>query len=180
MHTYGLNKAEAANFLLAMTMGVLLGSPLVGYLADRLGRRKPVIIVGSLIYTGIWAYILLVAGGQPRLNLLYVLFFLAGLSGISFFLTFAVAKEANHPALSGMAMGVVNTGGFLSAAVMNVTIGLILDSRWQGVVEQGAKVYPLDAYRLSFMLYLLAGLVAVFVGFSIREKGILLDINTNT
>lgn len=180
MHVYGLEKAAASNFLLAMTLGVLIGSPLMGYLADRLGKRKPIILAGSLVYTGIWAYIVLVAKGQPALSLLYPLFFVAGLAGISFFLCFALAKEANPPAFSGIAMGVVNTGGFLSGAVLNVVIGSMLDARWQGVMEAGVKVYPVLAYRAAFMLYLLAGLAAVATGLTIKEKSILSENIGNT
>ena len=170
MHVYDLSKTQASSYVLAMTLGVVAGSPLMGYLADKLGRRKPILLAGSAVYTLCWVGILVIGNGRPALSLLYSLFFVAGISGISFILTFATAKEANHPSLSGIATSVVNTGGFFGAALLNITIGMLLDSRWAGVYKAGTKVYPLSAYRAGFSLYLLGGLMAFMVALAIQEK----------
>lgn len=170
MHVYGMDKPAAANMLLAMTVGVLIGSPLMGYLADRLGRRRPLILLGAGVYTLIWGLIVLLPQGSIGTGLLSSLFFLAGLGGISFFLTFALAKEANHPRLSGIAMGVVNTGGFLSAAILNLVIGMMLDANWQGAMSAGAKVYPDFAYRTALLFYFFAGVAAIAVASRIKEN----------
>jgi len=170
MHVYDLTKTQASNYILAMTLGVMVGSPLMGYLADKLGRRKPIILAGAGLYTAIWAYLLTLGQGKPPLAMLYALFFGVGLVGVSFILTFATAKEANHPSLSGIAISVVNTGGFFGAAVFNLVIGALLDARWEGLVRAGTKIYPINAYRAAFSVYLIAGLVAVLFAFSLKEK----------
>lgn len=172
MHVYGLSKTQASNYILAMTLGVMIGSPLMGYIADRIGRRRPLVLLGSGVYTLIWFYILFVAKGKPTLSTLYGLFFAAGLLGVSFILTFATVKEANHPALAGIATSVVNTGGFFGAAVLNLAVGFLLDSRWGGALANGAKVYPVDAYRAAFSLYLLVGAVSFLMGLAIKDRKI--------
>lgn len=170
MHVYDLSKTQASSYVLAMTLGVMAGSPLMGYLADKLGRRKPILLAGSALYTLSWLGILVIDKGQLALPLLYALLFAAGLSGVSFILTFATAKEANRPSLSGIATSVVNTGGFFGAALLNITIGMLLDARWAGVYRSGTRVYPLSAYRAGFSLYLLGGLLAFLVALTLQEK----------
>lgn len=170
MHVYDLSKTQASSYVLAMTLGVIVGSPLMGYLADKLGRRKPILLAGSAVYTISWVGILFIGKGRLGLPLLYTLLFAAGLSGVSFILTFATAKEANHPSLSGIATSVVNTGGFLGAALLNIAIGIMLDSRWTGVYRGGVKVYSLSAYRAGFSLYLIGGLLAFIVSLTLQEK----------
>jgi hypothetical protein len=66
-------------------------------------------------------------------------------------------------------MGVVNTGGFLSAAILNVIIGFILDAKWQGAMLAGAKAYPAFAYRAALLLYFVSGVFAVMVALRIKE-----------
>lgn len=170
MHVYNLTKTQASSYVLAMTLGVMAGSPLMGYLADKLRRRKPILIIGSGTYTLTWVYALVVAKGQPTLPLLYALLFIAGLAGVSFILTFASAKEANHPSLSGIATSVVNTGGFFGAAALNMAVGTILEARWQGAYVAGTKIYPLTAYSSAFSLYLLAGILSLLVAFCVKDK----------
>lgn len=170
MHVYDLSKTQASSYVLAMTLGVVVGSPLMGFLADKIGRRKPIMLAGSAVYTLCWGGILLVGNGSVSLPLLYSLLFIAGLSGVSFILTFATAKESNHPSLSGIATSVVNTGGFFGAALLNITIGSMLDARWAGVYSAGTKVYPLSAYRAGFSLYFISGFVAFIVALTLKEK----------
>ena len=74
-------------------------------------------------------------------------FFCAG-----FILSIVVAKEVNPLRLSGIAMGNNNTSGFLGSAVLQVVMGKVLDTRWDGVLLGGARVYPLHAYRTAFLV----------------------------
>ena len=63
-------------------------------------------------------------------------------------------KEANPPALTGLAMGTANSG-FLCAALLQPAVGYPLDSYWQGDLLASARVYPLAGYHV--VLGILAG-----------------------
>lgn len=163
MHTYGLMKQQASHVTLLMTLGVALGGPAMGWVADRLGRVKPILLTSSIIYTTIWAYILYGAGGQPPLWLMHVLFFLLGFLAISFLLTFNNVRQINHPAVSGIAISVVNAGGFVGTALLNTYVGRLLDRFSTG------PVYPLAAYRFAFSTFVILGVIAVVSTFCLNE-----------
>src|SRR5262249_11888709 len=93
------------------------------------------------------------------------LFFAMGLVGGAFVLTWPLGREVNPPHLAGIAVAVVNLGGFLGAALSQGPFGAVLDARWTGLSASGARVYPLDAYRAAFALCALAVLVAL--GFTV-------------
>jgi hypothetical protein len=58
----------------------------------------------------------------------------------------------NPPHLDGVAVAVVNLGGFLGAALTQGPIGARLDARWAGALVDGARRYPVEAYRDGFGL----------------------------
>ena len=68
-----------------------------------------------------------------------------------------------------MSVAVVNLGGFLGAALTQVPVGALLDARWAGVMEEGARVYPLEAYRFAFFVCTLFVLGAALVAFLVKE-----------
>ena len=53
-----------------------------------------------------------------------------GTVGSAFVLTWPIGREVNPPHLAGVAVAVVNLGGFLGTALTQAPIGALLDARW--------------------------------------------------
>ncbi len=73
-----------------------------------------------------------------------------GIFSAAFVLTWPIGREVNAPHLAGVAVAVVNLGGFLGAALTQGPLGAVLDARWAGAMVGGARAYPVDAYRAVF------------------------------
>ena len=165
MQVMHMSRVEAANQVLLMFLGNMAGAPLVGYLSDRLGRRRSPYIVTTLLFLA--ALTVLMLGGEhlPRWLLALLCFFFGiGVSGVS--VAVVCAKEVNPPQLTGIAAGVVNSAPFIGAALMQPGFGWVLDQFWQGSIEQGVKIYTLEAYQNAFAMctvVLLLGLLATFL-----------------
>lgn len=151
---HGMTRAQAADHTAVMLAGFAVGSFLLGTLSDRLGRRRPVMLAGLLVYQACWLW-LLAQIALPRVASL-ALFALMGVATAGFTLVWAVAKEVNRPALSGMATSVVNTGAFLGGALLQPLVGLVMDLGWDGRLEAGVRVYSEANYRAGL------GLMAAF------------------
>jgi sugar phosphate permease len=127
---YGMERAIAADHTTLLLTGFAIGAFFIGTLSDRIGRRKPVMFVGAVLYVLCWLPLLV---GMPMGSVLsHTLFFVMGLAAPSFTLSWACAKEVNPPALSGMATSVVNVGAFLGTAILQPLVGWAIDRAHAG------------------------------------------------
>lgn len=124
-NVHGMTRTAATQHTTLLLAGFALGALLIGTLSDRLGRRKPVIMIAALAYLLCWLP-LLSGMSFPYVNGL-ILFFVMGLSASSFTLSWACAKEVNPHALSGMATSVANTGAFLGTGILQPLVGWSID-----------------------------------------------------
>ncbi len=155
---YGLSAERAALYATAPTIPLLVSNPLTGFVSDRVLRRRklPFLVLASSSFS-LWVVFVATLGALPLWGL-YALFLGLGAVGSSFVLTWPMGREVNPPHLAGVAVAVVNLGGFLGAALTQGPIGGLLDARWAGALSGGARVYPVEAYAAVF------GVCAAFVG----------------
>ena len=167
IQVHGMPRAVAASHLSLWFGGFAVGCFFIGTLSDRIGRRKPVLIVASHIYAAIWLIWLSGATMLPWLS--YTLFGLMGLATAGFSLTWACAKEVNPPLLSGMSTSVANMGGFLAGALLQPLFGWIMDLGWKGEMLNGGRVYDLAAWRSGMLVVALCALMGATATWWIRE-----------
>ena len=165
---HGMSRAIAANHVSLYFAGFALGCVSVGTLSDRLGRRKPVLILSSHVYVAIWL-VWLLAGTLP-LSVSYSLFAVMGLTTAGFTLTWACAKELNPPLLSGMSTSVTNMGGFLAGAILQPLVGWVMDRSWQGgLTATGARLYTPEDFHAGLLLLAGTATFGALTAWGIRE-----------
>lgn len=167
MQAYGVSRTRAGESVALAAIGSLIGGPLVGWLSDRLRRRRRLILSCQIIMLGVWLGFMLPVT-LPRIAL-DTLCFWVGLATSGNLLAFAAAKEANPPAMSGLATGFANLGGFTGGTLLPPLFGLVLDLRWAGEFSAGAPVYPASAYQLAFGLMLVATVIGMMGTMRLRE-----------
>lgn len=165
--SYGLSRDDASLYTTLTLIGLALGSLLAGWISDRIGLRKPIILASSIIYAISWLALIYVPW-QPGIFAL-VLFLLIGLTGGGFVLTYPCAKEVTQPALSGMAISLVNTGLFLGAAIVQPLFGWVLDLGWDGKIVNGINLYSWQNYQSAMLLMFSFAVIAVIAAFRIKE-----------
>ncbi|HEX7715435.1 MAG TPA: MFS transporter, partial [Bacillota bacterium] len=74
----------------------------------------------------------------------------------------------NPPQVTGIVAGIVNSGAFIGAGLMQPLFGWVLDRHWQGAMVQGVRVYPLHAYQSAF--WFCAVVLGLGIGFSLLVK----------
>jgi len=164
---YGLSAAQAASLTSLLMICWASASPVFGWLSDRMGRRKPLMVAGHVLAGIGWAFILF-APGLP-VWLLTLLATATGICSASFIICWSFAKESVPVHLSGTVSGVINMGIMLGATVLQPAVGWMLDRRWEGAVREGVRIYSLIAYQAGFWLMMAWILVALVLLFFTRE-----------
>ena len=167
MDVAGLERHLAARHLTVMLAAFAVGSLAFGWISDRLGLRKPVLIAGLTAHClawGAWIWMGIPSGAWPM-----ILMGVLGFSGASFVITFAAAKELSRPGLAGMSVSVVNTGAFAGTSILQPLLGWVLDQSWTGTLMEGARVYSAQGYLSGFKLMLGLCLLALAAAWFLPE-----------
>lgn len=164
---YGMSRALAAGHTSLLLAGFAMGALLTGMVSDRIGRRRPVMVAGILLYLLCWLPWLALL--QMPLAASLGLFFIMGMGASGFTLAWAVTKEVNSPSLSGMATSVVNTGSFLGAGLLQPLVGWVMDLGWDGGMSEGVRVYAGENYQLGLLLLFVCALSGLAGALRSRE-----------
>lgn len=163
MQVHGLTKAQAGGILSTFAFALIIGSPVMGWLSNRVGR-KPVLVGSSVLLTAgcatLWAF----TDTLPVYGLygsFFLIFLAAGPTGS---VVATVSKELFPLSIAGTSVGMVNLFPFFGGALLQVAAGAIV-SRAEGV----APILPAVAYRGMFLLFLVASLGSLAVTFLLEE-----------
>jgi sugar phosphate permease len=147
---YHIPLTAAAAVCSVMVVSFAVGSPLSGYLSDRLRARKPIYLSGILLATAGWITLFLVPGVSLPL--------FAAVGAVTAFgcganvLAFAYAKESVPARFLGTVSGAINVGNMLGPTLLQPGIGWMLDRTWGGQILNGVRVYETANYQAAFLL----------------------------
>ena len=112
--------AQAVDRAASVAMGWVVGAPVLGYLADHFGRRKPVILAGAgLMLVAMVAIVYLTPETFPP----YALGFTLGFGSGAAMIPYAIIKEVNPDRAKGSATGAMNFLVFAMSALAAPALG---------------------------------------------------------
>jgi MFS family permease len=146
----------------SVSVGWIIGAPLLGMLSDRIGRRKPVIIGSAAV---LFACLLAILFGRPGLFPTYSLGLVAGIASGAAMLPYTIIKEANRPEFGGTATGVISFINFSLSALLGPVFGTLLTRASEGAARE------LIHYQTAFAPLLGIVALAIILTFYLRETG---------
>lgn len=159
---YHLDTIQAAQAIAFVWFGIGIGSPLLGWLSDLIGRRCTLMSLAALINAFSISCIIFMPYSSPLL--LHCLLFLFGIgAGGGSSLTFAVIKDNHSPKTNDAANGLNNMIMVSSGVIMQPLIGKILDLNWHGTLINGTRIYDLHSYYQAFSILPICYLIALFM-----------------
>jgi MFS family permease len=164
---YGMSAPKAAAICSALLISWAVGGPVFGSLSDRIGRRKPLYVIGCAALTLSWAAIIFVPG--LPIAALVALLIVIGFSAGGIIIGFAYVKESVPTHLAGTAAGVCNMGVMLGPMLLQPAVGWVLDRQWQGTMVGEARIYELNAFRAGFSFMLAWAVLALICVVFSRE-----------
>ena len=159
----GLGYADAVIRSATVPFGWIIGCPLLGFLSDRIGRRKPVIAASAAVLLLCLAWILY---GPANVFPPYVLGIVTGVASGAAMLPYTVIKEANPPEVSGTSTGVVNFLNFTFSALLGPVFASTLLR-----AGAGAEQLTLEHYQTTFQPLLYGVVLAIVLTVFLKETG---------
>ena len=159
---FGFAYGPAVNHAAIVPLGWVIGCPLLGYLADKLGRRKPVLIGGAVLML-VAALAILYLPADPVL--LYAFGLCLGIGSGAAMIPYSVIKEVNPDNVKGSATGAINFLVFTLSAWTAPAFGWLLTR-----LAAGAPL-SLAVFQRAGVTWLGAIAVAIVLAFLLRETG---------
>lgn len=140
---FGFNETEAVDLNSWIFVGLAVAAPISGILADRMRRRRPLLLMGSVgALCGVAGLIfipLVIPYWALVANLLFTGLFLGTSVAI-----FGVVCDSVPPRYSGTTIALVNGGGCFVGAALQVIPGVLIGP---------GDCHPLEAYQQVLVIY---------------------------
>lgn len=159
--------AHAAAFATGLIfIGWGIGGPLSGWLSDKIGRRKPMMIASAtcgLILTSLFVF-------YPSMDktTAYLLFFVFGLTNTGVAIAYAVSTEIHDRNVVGTSIAFTNMASIFVGASMQPLVGRLVD------LVSGSRAYNVETLLLSdfqygFRILPVCSLIALILAFTVKE-----------
>ena len=142
-------------------LGWAVGCPLLGWLADRLGRRKPVVLGGSAAMIAGIAQVTFF----PQIVPATVMLFLLGVASGAAMIPYTMIKEVNPDSVKGSATGAIN---FINFGVTSL-VGPIFAIFYGRTLA--AAPDPAEHFQQAGAFWLAAVIFAMLLAMFLRETG---------
>jgi len=157
-----LDYAEAVNRASMIPLGWVFGAPILGYVADHFGRRKPVLLAGiAVMLVSIAAIMYLPPNSFPP----YALGFLLGFGSGAAMIPYSIIKEVNPDEVKGSATGAINFLVFTMSAFGAPLAGWVLQKL------SGGAALSLPVFQIGGAIAIAGIVVAAVLAMFLRETG---------
>jgi len=166
MHVHNLSSAETGTVLSMIALGMIIGSPLIGLVSDKLvkSRKIPFMICSLLLTCDI--FLLYFFPSDFTILTLCVIFFIFSVSSSAIVIIgFTTVKELFPVQIAGTSVGLVNLFPFLGGAVFMPLLGNVLDAYPK--TENG--FYSPEGYATLLLILLAASAAAFFCTLFMKE-----------
>ena len=155
-----LDAIAASNVVSLIFMGSILGCPLVGWLSDSLGRRKPLMVVGAI--ATLLTVIPLLTGFALSETVLSLLFFALGLFTSTQVIAYPLIAESNHDENTGVATGMASVIIMGGGGFGQILFGMLMRQH-AGIATQHYSVADFQCAMWMFPIAAVVALVAILL-----------------
>ena len=166
---YQLSKTQAASIVSLVFVGLGVGSPLLGMLSDKLGERKKLMALCTLV-SGIAITLVVYAHPLP-IWLLSSLLFIFGFALGAFVLVFTIGKEINSIYLTATVIAMINASDAVLDGITEPAIGKLLDLGWDGTLVNGVQFFSLTSYHWALLVLPIYLFLATIIMYWIKTEG---------
>lgn len=161
-----LSRGSASLVTMMLFIGTMIGSPAIGWLSDRMGRRQlPMLVFGVL---SLITMMLLMMVPAWSLASLLLMFFALGFFTSAQIISYPLVSESNPIAVTGSATGLASTL-IMAGLYAQPLFGWMLERNWSQTVVDGVRVYALSDYNSALSIMPIAFLLGLIAAAFVKE-----------
>ena len=167
-YVYQVDFTTASRITSMLFFGTIFGSPLAGFLSDKIQKRRSPMILGAL-FSFVLAFMLLL---RPELSpfQLMVVFFTIGVTTSSQILSYPVIFETNHPSITGASEALAGVLIMAGGAVFQPIFGWMMTQHWDGALQaSGLPLYKGGDYHFAYLILPITLLLCILLAKRVKE-----------
>ncbi len=161
---HAVSSFEASHVVSYIFIGSIVGCPLVGWLSDQHGQRKPSMLIGALLTMALTTCLVLPITFSPLT--LKLLFFTLGLCTSTQVLTYPFIADNNPAHLTGTATAIASILVMGSGGIAQILFGTLLQYHAQSLSSQ----YTTSDYRFAMWIFPVSAFVASVMVLLMKER----------
>lgn len=169
MYTNNLSHSAASNANGMIFLGWAVSGPIIGWLSDHFGLRRPFLIISG--FSSVIILSIIIFSHNLSTNLLFFLLFIYGMSNFGVSIAYAVAAEIQSKELAGVTLAFTNMMSIIIATILQPLLGLLMDFIAGGRMENGLPVYTANDYHLTMLILPGFLLISLCIALFIKETG---------
>jgi len=166
MQVHHFTHAQSSYITTMLFVGMVIGSPLIGWIPDHIQNRKMPMVIGAILSLAVFLIIMYI----PHMSLLTAigLFLLLGILVSSQIIGYPLIAESNPRALTGAAEG-IGSVLIMSGGILQGLFGYLMDYNWNHTMHNNVAFYSVSDYRLAMMIMVVGFVLGIFAATAIKE-----------
>lgn len=162
---FTLTQASLVNMMLFV--GTIVGSPVLGWFSDAVGKRKAPMIACAVLSIAVVLMIMYLP--HPSFINAFGLFFLLGFITSAQIISYPLIAESNPSAITGSATGWAAVLIMAGGAFGQPLFGYLLNLHWDGTKVHDVPLYSMSNYHFAWWLFPIMFTVAFIISLFIKE-----------
>lgn len=161
-----VTKVQASDISSMLFLGCVIGAPIVGFISDRLGMRRPPMFVGAVL--SLVLFLIIISPHNLNIPELIILFLTIGIVTSTQIISYPLVAESSLRMITAMSVSVVNISVQGSSAIFQPFFGFLVDmhAKMRGGVT--TLLAPAD-FHWAIILFPLGFVLAFIAVIAMRE-----------
>ncbi len=164
---YNIDKITAATVISFIFIGMIIGAPIIAYLAEKLQAHHLIAAFCGLVMATL-LYVVIAYYKEIHINTLYVIMLFIGICCCYQVLVLTMGFSSVNSNLTGVAIAFLNCINMIGGCIFHSVIGNYLDVLWKGQTENNIRIYGLYEYNNALMLIPIAAILGTIIFVIIR------------
>lgn len=175
---YNIDKITAATIISFIFVGMIIGAPIIAYIAEKLKAHHLIAAVCGIIMA-ILLYVVIDFYNQISINFLYLIMIFIGICCCYQVLVLTIGFVSVNSNITGVTIAFLNCVNMIGGSLFHSVIGNVLDYLWQGHTANNVRIYSIYEYNNALLIIPVAAILGAMIFVVIRYSNTLYIQNNN-